>query len=68
VGQLGGFCRAQAAQQMIVVGVQQGISSLPPTSGQSFSWTYDTAIDTYVRSDILGPMSFRTPQTVGRAG
>jgi hypothetical protein len=65
-GQFGGFCRAQAAQQAIVLGVQQGISSLPPTSGQSFSWTYDPALDTYVRSQLLGPMSFRTPQTVGK--
>ena len=33
--------RADAASQMIVLGVQQGISSLPPTSGQAFTYDYN---------------------------
>ncbi|MGD0946646.1 MAG: transporter [Candidatus Binatia bacterium] len=63
--QFGGQDRAAAAAQMIVLGVQQGISSLPPTSGQSFAYQFDPASDTYVRSEQLGPTSFRSPQTVG---
>jgi hypothetical protein len=63
--QFGGQDRADAARQMIVLGVQQGISSLPPMSGQAFSYEFDPARDTYVRSKQLGPTSFRAPQTVG---
>jgi hypothetical protein len=63
--QFGGQDRADAAQQMIVLGVQQGISSLPPMSGQAFSYEFDPASDTYVRSKQLGPTAFRSPQTVG---
>jgi len=63
--QFGGQDRADAARRMIVLGVQQGISSLPPTSGQAFSYEFDPARDTYVRSTRLGPTSFRSPQTVG---
>lgn len=51
---------------MIVLGVQQGISSLPPTTGQSFVYEYDPAIDTYVASSRLGPISFRSPLTIGK--
>lgn len=58
--------RAAAAQQAVVVAVQQGISSLPPTSGQAFSYQLDEELGTYVPSEVLGPISFRTPQTVGR--
>ncbi len=63
--QFGGQDRAAAASEMIVLGVQQGISSLPPTSGQSFVYQFDPASDTYVRGEQLGPTSFRSPQTVG---
>ncbi len=63
--QFGGQDRADAASQMIVLGVQQGISSLPPTSGQSFQYTFDADLGTYVPSAQLGPTSFRSPQTVG---
>ncbi len=50
---------------MIVLAVQQGISSLPPTSGQSFTYEYDPETDTFVKSKHLGPVSFRSTQTVG---
>jgi hypothetical protein len=63
--QFGGQQRADAASEMIVLGVQQGISSLPPTSGQSFTYTFDPTIDVYVLSTQLGPTSFRSPQTIG---
>lgn len=47
---------------MIVLAVQQGISSLPPTSGQSFSYEFDSELSTYVATEQLGPTSFRSPQ------
>jgi hypothetical protein len=64
--QFGGQDRANAASQMIVVAVQQGISSLPPTSAQSFVYDYDAALDTYIASPRLGPISFRSPLTIGK--
>jgi hypothetical protein len=57
--------RANAASQMILLGVSQGINSLPPTSGQSFSYEYDPQLDTYVASGKLGPAVFRSPRTIG---
>lgn len=60
--QFGGQDRADAASQAIVLAVQHGISMLPPTSGQAYTWkpsvyggdwTYQT-----------GPNSFRVPETV----
>jgi hypothetical protein len=63
--QFGGQDRANAAQRMIVLGVQQAIASLPPMSGQAFSYEYDPAHDTYVRSTLLGPTALRSPQTIG---
>jgi Putative MetA-pathway of phenol degradation len=63
--QFGGQDRADSASRMIVLGVQQGISSLPPTSGQSFTYEFDPKLDTYVASTLLGPTSLRSPQTVG---
>jgi hypothetical protein len=65
-GQFGGQSRADAASQMIVLAVQQGISSLPPTSGQSFSYEYDPDTLTFVASEVLGPTAFRSAQTVGK--
>jgi len=49
---------------MIVLAVEQGIASLPPTSGQSFSYEYDAKLDTYHKSEQMGPTAFRSPQTV----
>ena len=57
--------RADAAKEMIGLAVQQGISSLPPTSSQSFSYEYDPNKDTYLRSQRLGPTVLRSPQTIG---
>jgi hypothetical protein len=63
--QFGGQTRADAAARMIVLGVQQGISSLPPTSGQSLTYEFDPELSTFVASERLGPTSFRSTQTVG---
>ena len=58
--------RANAAQQMILLGVSQGISNLPPTSGQSFVYAYDEALDTYKATGLLGPTAYRAPLTIGK--
>ncbi len=63
--QFGGQDRASAASQLIVLGVQQGISSLPPTSGQSFVSEFDPTLANWVSSEQLGPTALRSPQTVG---
>src|SRR5262245_57844797 len=57
--------RADAASQMIVLGVQQGISSLPPTSGQAFTYDYNAELGTFVESEQLGPTVLRSTQTIG---
>ena len=54
---------SEAARLMIVLGVQQGISSLPPTSGQSFTYEYNPQSDTYERGRQLGPISLRSRWT-----
>jgi hypothetical protein len=64
--QFGGQQRADAAEQMIVLAVQQAVSSLPPTSGQSFSYSYDPQTLTFVASERLGPTAFLSTQTVGK--
>src|SRR5262245_50627684 len=64
--QFGGQDRADAASEMIVLGVQQGISALPPASGQAFTYEYNPAVDTYEMSEQLGPTALRTAQTIGR--
>src|SRR5215831_9102494 len=63
--QFGGQARADAAASAIVLAVQQGISSLPPTSGQSFTYEFDPKLDAYTASPALGPTVLRSPQTVG---
>ena len=63
--QFGGQDRADAASQMIVLGVQQGTSSLPPTSGQAFTFDYNAELGTFVASEELGPTVLRAPQTIG---
>lgn len=63
--QFGGQARSDATARMIVLGVQQGISSLPPTSGQSFTYELDPTLATYVSSERLGPTALRSPQTIG---
>lgn len=64
--QAGGQERADAAMQMIVLGVEQAISSLPPTSGQSFQYEFDPSLSTYVASERLGPTVFRDANTIGK--
>ncbi|MBI4515697.1 MAG: transporter [Deltaproteobacteria bacterium] len=63
--QFGGQDRADAAARMIVLGVQQGIGSLPPTAGQSFTYEFDRSVDTWVESAHLGPTVLRVAETVG---
>lgn len=58
--------RANAVSRMIVLGVQQGISSLPPTSGQALSYRFDPEVGTFVDSELMGPTSFRSTQLVGK--
>ncbi|MEW6268454.1 MAG: hypothetical protein AB1689_04050 [Thermodesulfobacteriota bacterium] len=58
--------RADAARQLIILGVSQGISSLPPTTGQSFVYEYDEALDTYKATGLLGPTAYRSPLTLGK--
>jgi hypothetical protein len=65
VDQFGIRSRTNAARQMIVLAVQQGISSLPPTSGQAFVWEYSPEIANYTPSERLGPTSFRAADTIG---
>lgn len=57
--------RADAASRMILLGVAQGINSLPPASAQSFSYEYDAQLDTFVPSAQLGPAVFRSPRAIG---
>src|SRR5512145_2727904 len=57
--------RADAASQMIVLGVQQGIPSLPPSSGQAVTYDYNEELGTFVESEQLGPTVLRAPQTIG---
>jgi hypothetical protein len=57
--------RADAASQMIVLGVQQGISSLPPTSGQAFTYDFNSELGSFVESEQLGPTVLRSTQTIG---
>jgi murein DD-endopeptidase MepM/ murein hydrolase activator NlpD len=58
--------QAQALQQLLAVAIEQNISSLPPAAGQSFLYEWDPFLDTYARSIFLGPVSFRTPNTIGK--
>ena len=64
--QFGGQSRANAASDALVLAVQRGISALPPTSGQSFLYEYDPGSGVPVRSERLGPVSFRAAETVGQ--
>ena len=61
----GAPARAAAAEDMIVLGVEQALASLPPTSGQAYTYEFDPTLATYVPSARLGPAAFRSPQTLG---
>lgn len=63
--QLGGQTRANAASRAVVLAVQQGISALPPTSGQSFLYAFDFALGVPVRTERLGPISLRASEVIG---
>ncbi len=62
----GAQARADQVPLLVLIGVTQATSTLPPSSGQSFLFQYDPALDTYVASSRLGPTAFRTAQTIGR--
>src|SRR5262249_49848816 len=64
--QIGVKTRAVATDLPIVLAVQQGISALPPTSGESFIYEFDTNTGSPIRSERLGPISLRTPETIDR--
>lgn len=64
--QFGAQDRADAATRLIALSVQRAISSLPPPSGQTPTYTYDPRFDTYAVSHQLGPIVFRTPRTIGK--
>jgi len=66
-GQFGGQARADAVTRMIVLAVQQGIDSLPPTSGQAFGYEYEPGSDIPVREKQLGPTALRATETVGES-
>jgi hypothetical protein len=57
--------RADAASNLIRIGVQQAISSLPPSSAQAFTCRFDPQLSTFTRSDSLGPIVLRSPTTIG---
>jgi hypothetical protein len=62
--QFGTPARSVAASQALILAVQQGISSLPPTSGLSFIYEFDPSLGVPVRSEQPGPISLRAPETV----
>jgi hypothetical protein len=64
--QFGGQDRADAAQNMILLAVQQAISALPPMAGQEFAYQYDPNSDTYQRRSTLGPSVLRSTRPIGR--
>ena len=64
--QFGAQDRADAAKRMIVLAVQQAISSLPPTSAQSYTYEFDPRVDAVLRSEQLGPTAFRSPKPIGK--
>jgi hypothetical protein len=57
--------RADAASNLIRVGVQQAISSLPPSSAQTFLYEFDFVLGTFTLDDSLGPIVLRSPATIG---
>lgn len=62
--QFGGQDRADAARRLIVLGVQQAISALPPAAGQAASYEYHPDRGTFVRSTLLGPTVLYATRTV----
>ena len=64
--QFGAQERADAAHELIVLAVERGIASLPPTTGQAVTYEFDPASDALHRSLRLGPTVLRSAQTIGR--
>lgn len=64
--QFGRADRANGAKQLITLSVQQAISQLPPSAGQAFTFKFDPARDTFVRSDRQGPTALLSPRTIGK--
>lgn len=63
--QFGRADRASAAGDLITLSVQQAISQLPPTAGQSFTYAFDPATDTFEPSERQGPTVLVSPRTIG---
>ncbi len=62
--QYGGQDRADAASELIVLGVQRGIDSLPLISGQSVTYEFDSTSDAPGRTTRLGPTVLPSSQVV----
>lgn len=58
--------QAVATARTLVLAVQQAVSSLPPSSGQAFTYEFDSETGVPTRSDRLGPTVFRSTETIGR--
>lgn len=63
--QFGGQDRADAAQRLLILAVQQAIDSLPPMAGQAPIYEYDATQDTYLHSKQLGATVLRSPRPIG---
>lgn len=57
--------QAEGVKKLVLVAVERGISSLPPSTGQAYSYDWNPEIETFERSGFAGPVSFRTPATIG---
>lgn len=58
--------QAAAASRTLVLAVQQAVSSLPPSSGQAFTYAFDTETGVLTRGDRLGPTVLHGTETTGR--
>lgn len=58
--------RANAAAELVVLGVSQAIAALPPAAAQSFSYDFDPQLQTFTRSEQLGPTVLRSTETLPR--
>lgn len=56
---------AKATREAILLGVDRGISSLPPSAGQSINFRFDPGLGVYTQSPLVGPTALRTPLTIG---
>jgi hypothetical protein len=65
-GQFGGQVLANLAEGLFIGPVQQAFSTLSPLSPQSVEYRFDPELLNFVRSEHLGPTSFRSPWTVGK--